>query len=59
MKVKMIIFSLLLLLALAGIGIVWSSNIEVQKDLVASEEVNIDLKEKIKFKLPITTKSGN
>lgn len=48
MKVKMIIFSLLLLLALAGIGIVWSSNIEVQKDLVASEEVNIDLKEKIK-----------
>ena len=48
MKVKMIIFSLLLLLALAGIGVVWSSNIEVQKDLVASEEVNIDLKEKIK-----------
>ena len=48
MKVKMIIFSLLLLLALAGIGIVWSSNIEVRKDLVASEEVNIDLKEKIK-----------
>ena len=48
MKVKMIIFSLLLLLALAGIGIVWSSNIEVRKDLVASEEVNIDLKEEIK-----------
>lgn len=48
MKVKTIIFSLLLLLALAGIGVVWSSNIEVQKDLVASEEVNIDLKEKIK-----------
>ena len=48
MKVKMIIFSLLLLLALAGIGIVCSSNIEVRKDLVASEEVNIDLKEEIK-----------